>query len=174
MAAASGPPLPRDAEVVVAILQSMGVERFEPRVLHQLMEFIHRYCAEVFQDGADFAEHSGRGGAIECEDVQLAVRLKAAASQTSAPELIRWLAYARNKEQLPEQAQAGIKLPKEHLCLLHPNYQLEPSDAALEKFALESSLAPRPGVSSVPVQQVRLSGEGAGEAPKEEDGMWEE
>ena len=68
--------------MVVAILRSMGVEEFEPHVLRQLLEYMHRYCAEVFADGADFAEHSGRAGQIECEDVKLAVRLKAAASQT--------------------------------------------------------------------------------------------
>mmetsp|Transcript_72689 Transcript_72689/g.161530 ORF Transcript_72689/g.161530 Transcript_72689/m.161530 type:complete len:206 (-) Transcript_72689:148-765(-) len=152
MAGASEPPLPRDADHVAAILRSMGVKQYEPRVLHQLLEFMHRYCTEVFQDGASYAEHSGRAGSIECEDVQLAVRLKEAASQTSAPELIAMLAHFRNQEPLPEQPQARITLPKENLCLLHPNYQLEPSDLALESFHQQASDAPGTGVTTIPVQ----------------------
>lgn len=147
--------MPRDAKVVIAILRSMGVERFEPRVLHQLLEFMHRYCADIFRDGADFAEHRGCHGAIESEDVLLAMRLKAAASQTAAPELIHWVAYTRNMQKLPEQTHAGIKLPKAQLCLLNPNYQLEPSDLALNRFYEEASLAHKPGVSTIPLPQRR-------------------
>lgn len=122
---------PRDAETVVAILRSMGVEEFEPRVLHQLLEFMHSYCIQVFQDGADFAEHSGRAGQIECEDVMLAVRLKEAASNTYAPQLIEWLARTRNKEKLPDPNPPLNAMPPLNLCLMQKNYQLEPTERQL-------------------------------------------
>jgi len=34
--------IPRDAAVVINVLRSMGVEEWEPRVVNQLMEFVHR------------------------------------------------------------------------------------------------------------------------------------
>ena len=34
--------IPRDAAVVINVLRSMGVEEGEPRVVNQLMEFVHR------------------------------------------------------------------------------------------------------------------------------------
>ena len=34
--------IPRDAAVVMNILRDMGVTEWEPRVVNQLMEFIHR------------------------------------------------------------------------------------------------------------------------------------
>ena len=34
--------IPRDAAVVINILRSMGVKEWEPRVVNQLMEFVHR------------------------------------------------------------------------------------------------------------------------------------
>ena len=82
----------------------MGVTEYEPRVLHQLLEFLHRYCTEVFHEGHLYAEHAGRSQ-LECEDVQLALRLKAAASQTGAASLIEWMARERNREPLPPAPQ---------------------------------------------------------------------
>ena len=34
--------IPRDAAVVINVLRRMGVEEWEPRVVNQLMEFVHR------------------------------------------------------------------------------------------------------------------------------------
>lgn len=35
------PPQPRDARIVSLILQSLGVEDYDPKVVHQLLEFAH-------------------------------------------------------------------------------------------------------------------------------------
>ena len=124
------PVLPRDAHLVKSVLSSMGVREYDPRVLHQLLEYMHRHCAEVFHEGGIYAEHAGRGQ-LECEDVQLALRLKAAASQTGASSLIEWMAKERNREKLPEApTSAGLKLPKKKECLINHNYQLEPRPPA--------------------------------------------
>ena len=34
-------PVPRDVRVMCAILKSMGVDDFEPKVVNQLLEFTH-------------------------------------------------------------------------------------------------------------------------------------
>ena len=33
---------PRDAKLITALLRGMGVEEFDPKVVHQLLEFTHR------------------------------------------------------------------------------------------------------------------------------------
>jgi hypothetical protein len=33
---------PKDARIIGLILKSMGIEDYEPRVVHQLLEFMHR------------------------------------------------------------------------------------------------------------------------------------
>jgi hypothetical protein len=33
--------VPRDAKIIALILKSMGVQEYEPRVLHQFLEFMH-------------------------------------------------------------------------------------------------------------------------------------
>lgn len=34
--------VPKDAQVVVAILKDMGISEYEPRVINQLLEFTYR------------------------------------------------------------------------------------------------------------------------------------
>jgi hypothetical protein len=41
--------LPRDAKVMALILKSMGVDEFEPKVIHQMLEFMNRtFCAFLY------------------------------------------------------------------------------------------------------------------------------
>ena len=49
MAQPAGPSssLPRDAKLVISVLESMGVEEYEPRVLTGLLEYMHRYRVPV-------------------------------------------------------------------------------------------------------------------------------
>ena len=136
------PGVPRDAHLVSAVLRSMGVHNFEPRVLHQLLECMQRYTAEVVLEGGEYAVHAGRSQ-LESEDVHLAIRLRAAASQAGASSLIEWLAKERNRVPLPEAPRSAGQLPPQRLCLLNQNYQLEPRAApsidATEPAAATSS-----------------------------------
>jgi len=97
---------------------------------------MHRYCIEVFRDGADYAEHAGRSGTIECEDVHLALKLKSAATQTAPETFLIRLARERNRQPLPApHSGAGVQLPRPKDCLLTPNYQLEPRKLWVEEAA---------------------------------------
>ena len=42
--------LPRDAKIVKSLLKSMGVEDYEPRVIHQFLELWYRYVVDVLTD----------------------------------------------------------------------------------------------------------------------------
>lgn len=55
----AGDELPRDAQVIAALLKSMGVQEWEPRVINQLMEFMYTYVSDVVNDSKvlDFAFH---------------------------------------------------------------------------------------------------------------------
>lgn len=180
-AAAAGPSsfaaaaLPRDAHLVTAVLNSMGVDEYEPRVLHQLLEFMQRYCSEVFHEGHLYAEHAGRS-TLECEDVQLALRLKAAASQTGAASLIEWMARERNREPLPPApTTAGVQLPPQRLCLLKVNYQLDPEDKtpAAEEPANPTASVPQPARRPKPALPISITLGAGGGGEAEDAEMWE-
>ena len=124
--ASSSAALPLDASAIHALLASMGVEEYEPRVVQQLLEYMQTYAVDVFADAAQLAEHAGRPGQLECEDVQLSARLKAQAAQTHSPQLIEWMARTRNQEALITPSVPNIQLPNPKLCLVEENWQLEP------------------------------------------------
>ncbi|CAI6000770.1 unnamed protein product [Closterium sp. NIES-65] len=104
----------------------MGVEDYEPRVVHQLLEFAYRYMTDVLGEARVYAEHAGHA-ALEVDDVRLAVQAKVSTSFSQPPprEVLMELARARNAVPIPPIAGSGLfALPPEAECLLQPNVQI--------------------------------------------------
>ena len=141
---------PIDAAALRRLLDSMGVESYEPRVLHQLLEYMQTYLTEVFKDGEHYAEHAGRPGQIECEDVQLAARLKAASTRTHNPRLMDWMARDRNRTKLVAPPSDKISLPNPRLCVVEENYQLQPPRLVETSATGDEGNAPPSGRDVVP------------------------
>lgn len=69
--------LPGTARAIALLLSATpSVQDVQPGVLHQLLEFSHRYTAQVLTDASVYAEHAGRGGKIDMDDVILAVQAR--------------------------------------------------------------------------------------------------
>ncbi|KAK5823379.1 transcription initiation factor IID, 31kD subunit-domain-containing protein [Linnemannia elongata] len=121
-------PQPRDAKVISLILQSLAVEDADQKVIHQLLEFAHRYTTDVFQDALLYSEHAGRTD-VGLDDVRLAIQGRVNHSFTSPPpkEFLLELAEEKNKVPLPLIPEKyGIRLPHERHCLTAVNFQLIP------------------------------------------------
>lgn len=76
--------LPRDARIVKSLLKSMGVEEYEPRVIHQFLELWYRYVVDVLTDAQVYSEHAGKS-TIDCDDVKLATQSKVNFSFSQPP-----------------------------------------------------------------------------------------
>ncbi|XP_078436335.1 TATA binding protein associated factor 21kDa subunit [Wolffia australiana] len=117
---------PRDARIVRALLRSMGVSDFEPRVVVQLLELWYRYVVDVLNDAQIYSEHASKPS-IDPDDVKLAIQSKVNFSFSQPPprEVLMELARGRNKVPLPKSITGpGIPLPPEQDTLISPNYQL--------------------------------------------------
>lgn len=69
--------LPPTARSIALLLASTPtVQDAQPGVLHQLLEFSHRYTTQVLSDSLVYAEHAGRAGKIDTDDVVLAVQAR--------------------------------------------------------------------------------------------------
>jgi transcription initiation factor TFIID subunit 9B len=69
--------LPPAARAIALLLASTPtVQDAQPGVLHQLLEFSHRYTAQVLSDALVYAEHAGRANKAEMDDVTLAVQAR--------------------------------------------------------------------------------------------------
>ncbi|OAD76263.1 hypothetical protein PHYBLDRAFT_16454 [Phycomyces blakesleeanus NRRL 1555(-)] len=119
---------PRDARIIALILQSLGVEDYDPKVVQQLLEFAHRYTTDVFQDALVYAEHAAKSD-LDLDDIQLAIQGRVNHSFTTPPpkEFLLELAQEKNKAPLPLIPEKyGIRLPAEKHCLSGLNFSIIP------------------------------------------------
>mmetsp|Transcript_8924 Transcript_8924/g.14835 ORF Transcript_8924/g.14835 Transcript_8924/m.14835 type:complete len:192 (+) Transcript_8924:147-722(+) len=56
------------------ILESMGIDKYDPLVPTALNEYATRLASELLKDARDYAAHAGRSD-IEADDIKLAVKL---------------------------------------------------------------------------------------------------
>lgn len=69
--------LPSSARAIALLLSSTpSIQDVQPGVLHQLLEFSHRYTAQVLTDAGVYAEHAGRSSKLEMDDIVLAVQAR--------------------------------------------------------------------------------------------------
>ena len=55
----ASPPLPQDALDIQRLLDSYQLE-YDSNVVHQCLEFMHRYIKQVLDDANDYKMHAGR------------------------------------------------------------------------------------------------------------------
>ncbi|KAJ3102553.1 Transcription initiation factor TFIID subunit 9B [Phlyctochytrium planicorne] len=163
--------LPRDAKLVSLILQAMDIPDYDPRVLPQLLEFMHRYVLDILADSQLFAEHAMRN-TVEVEDIRLAVEGKVAHSFTGGPsrEVLAELALQRNSTSLPlMQEKYGLRLPPERNCLTGVNFSIVPQKLAVPvqepTVQLSSAIQPSWAMNTGPSMGISRPGSMAMAAP---------
>ncbi|CAI8044492.1 Transcription initiation factor TFIID subunit 9B [Geodia barretti] len=118
---------PRDAAVMEAILKEMGVEDFEPSVIHQMLEFTYRYITGVLEDAQIYSGHAGKKE-LDVSDVRLAVQTRVDHSFTTPPPRDFLINIARQKNSTPLPLipeKFGPRLPPERYCLTANNYRIK-------------------------------------------------
>jgi len=161
-AAAAQKPLPKDAQVMVAILKDMGITDYEPRVINQMLEFSYRYVTNVLDEAKAVSGHA-RKKAVDVDDVKLAVQMYADQNLTSPPTRDVLLETARTKNAVPlpiPRATSGMRLPPERHCLTACNYRLRnkpkrgpPGYGASYKGSGASNATLPPKMMALPQQQ---------------------
>ncbi|KAJ9099260.1 hypothetical protein QFC21_004141 [Naganishia friedmannii] len=139
-ASSSTPTLPNDAKLIALMLAARGIQDADERVLHQLLDFAHRYTTDILQDAQAYADHANRPGRVETEDVELAVQARSGWEFTEAAPKDYLLPIARELNKIPlptlSAAYSHIALPEPNLMLGHPNFTLVPRYPAPESLGL--------------------------------------
>jgi len=112
---------PSDVIAIDRLLATAGIERYEPRVINQLLEVAARMTRELLVDADDIREH-GRNQVqptrhpVDVKEIEAADALRAFSTYT-APTITQAReasARARNAVPLPRvPARAGLILPPE-------------------------------------------------------------
>ena len=66
----------------------MDVESFDPRVIPQLLEFMHGYIAKILRDAQAYAEHAGHKD-IRQDDLQLAISSRLSELSQAPPREVK-------------------------------------------------------------------------------------
>lgn len=117
----------KDVQVVDAILKEMSIVDYEPRVVHQLMEFSNRYVTSILQEAQVFSSYAKKDS-IDLDDVRLAVNMQTDKTLTSPPpkELLLEVAREKNNQPLPPiKSHNGLRIPFDKYTLIGTNYKLK-------------------------------------------------
>eukprot|EP00208_Stichococcus_sp_RCC1054_P005834 CAMPEP_0206142776 /NCGR_PEP_ID=MMETSP1473-20131121/18155_1 /ASSEMBLY_ACC=CAM_ASM_001109 /TAXON_ID=1461547 /ORGANISM="Stichococcus sp, Strain RCC1054" /LENGTH=186 /DNA_ID=CAMNT_0053537903 /DNA_START=255 /DNA_END=815 /DNA_ORIENTATION=+ len=110
------------------LLDSMGVQEYEPRVVHQLLDFMYGYVAGILQDAQAYSERGGQAlGQVDVEDVMVAIQSRAPFSFVQPPshDALAAMASKRNAKPLPQPGKLhGLSLPPEEHRLWAPVWDL--------------------------------------------------
>ncbi|KZO98044.1 transcription factor TAFII-31, partial [Calocera viscosa TUFC12733] len=119
---------PRDARLIALILSANpAISDAQPQVLHQLLEFSHRYTSQVLNDSLVYAEHAGRAGNVTMEDLTLAIQARAGweFGGRIPKEYLQSLADKTNSVPLPSIPETyGVRLPPPKYCLTAVDFDL--------------------------------------------------
>ncbi|KAJ8922372.1 hypothetical protein NQ315_004315 [Exocentrus adspersus] len=134
--------IPKDGQVIMAIMKEMGITDYEPKTIVQLTEFVYRYATSVLEEARIYANNSKRkdGDAnkkkfLDVDDVRLALQLTCESTFTTPPprEVLMEVAHLKNYSMLPSvKPHCGLRLPPDRYCLSSCNYTLK---SALKKSA---------------------------------------
>ncbi|TFK43365.1 transcription initiation factor IID, 31kD subunit-domain-containing protein [Crucibulum laeve] len=123
--------LPGTARSIALLLSATpSVQDAQPGVLHQLLEFSHRYTTQVLTDASVYAEHAGRAGKVELDDVVLAVQARVGweFGGRVPKEYVLSLATEVNAAPLPAVPEVfGVRLPPASECLTSVDFDLIPN-----------------------------------------------
>ncbi|KAJ3558947.1 hypothetical protein NM688_g635 [Phlebia brevispora] len=123
--------LPPSARSIALLLASTPtVQDAQPGVLHQLLEFSYRYTSQVLSDALVYAEHAGRSGKVEMDDVVLAVQARVGweFGGRVPKEYTLSLAAQTNAIPLPSVPEVfGVRLPPPTECLTSVDFDLVPN-----------------------------------------------
>jgi len=123
--------LPPSARSIALLLASTPtVQDAQPGVLHQLLEFSHRYTSQVLSDALMYAEHAGHSGKVEMDDIILAVQARVGweFGGRVPKEYILSLANQTNAIPLPSVPEVfGVRLPQPSDCLTSIDFNLVPN-----------------------------------------------
>ncbi|KZS97649.1 TFIID-31kDa-domain-containing protein [Sistotremastrum niveocremeum HHB9708] len=157
--------LPATARSIALLLAANpAVNDSQPGVLHQLLEFSHRYTTQVLTDALVYAEHAGRAGKIEVDDITLAIQAKVGWEMGGRvpKEFILSLASQTNAIPLPAVPEVfGVRLPAQKDRLTAVDFDIVPTH-------------PPPGVQLYEEEVEEEIEEEGGDADEDEDDEMEE
>jgi len=117
------------------ILRSLGIEECEPKVILQLLEFVHKYSIDIIEDAKLYASYSNRE-VISAKDIKLALQTKVGKYFLPAPprSFLQHNANVVNSKPLSvPDTETLLRIPNFNGGLFGPMYVIEQKDGSVKK-----------------------------------------
>mmetsp|Transcript_3564 Transcript_3564/g.4998 ORF Transcript_3564/g.4998 Transcript_3564/m.4998 type:complete len:215 (+) Transcript_3564:35-679(+) len=122
--------------VAHALLVSMGIDRYEGRVVGVVLEHMHRSVQAILTEARELAIHAGRD-ILQVNDIELVDDLAAEDGYCASPlpsrETMLELARACNSEPIQIPDGHGLRLPPPEFQLTGQCYQFVPKEISPQK-----------------------------------------
>lgn len=88
--------MPKDAAIILRIMRALHINSYEPSVVDQLLQFVHRYASSVIDESTRHAMHAGHKR-VEADDLRLGTFMTLEMAYTPQPPKEALLELARNR-----------------------------------------------------------------------------
>ncbi|XP_060517213.1 transcription initiation factor TFIID subunit 9 [Cylas formicarius] len=147
--------IPKDGQVILAIMKEMGITEYEPKTIVQLTEFVYRYATSILEEAKMYATNP-KQKVLDVDDIKLALQLTTENSFTMPPprEVVLECASVKNYTLLPAvKPHCGLRLPPDRYCLSSCNYTLK----SVQKKGLQKNYNAGAGAMSKMMQKSNIS-----------------
>jgi len=167
----SNQPTPKDGQVIIAIMNELGIHDYEPAVVTQLLEFVYRYVTDLVDDAAKMSQYAAKNQ-IDGDDMRLAIQMAVDKSMSGPPprDILAEIASHKNSIALPQiRSHNGPRLPADRYSLIAPNYRLRTGSGGVDgpqgsggivlgtrPSYFQSTLAPQPSAMG---QRIQIPGQ---------------
>ncbi|XP_026819166.1 transcription initiation factor TFIID subunit 9-like [Rhopalosiphum maidis] len=126
MSSSQGKPMPKDTQIIMSIMNDLGIRDYEQQVLNHLLEFNYRYTTLILEEAKACSTFANKDE-VDADDVKTAVQLVQDGVFLKSPpreELIK-ASNEINKKPLPAiKPASGLRIPQGSSNFLQTNYRL--------------------------------------------------
>ncbi|XP_025202192.1 transcription initiation factor TFIID subunit 9-like [Melanaphis sacchari] len=126
MSSSQGNSMPKDSQIIISIMNDLGIREYEQQVLNHLLEFNYRYTSLILEDAKACSTFANKDE-VDVDDVKMAIQLAQDNVFNKLPsrdEIIK-AGNELNKTPLPAiKPASGLRIPRDGSNFIQANYRL--------------------------------------------------
>ncbi|XP_060872660.1 uncharacterized protein LOC132946631 [Metopolophium dirhodum] len=118
--------MPKDSQIIVSMMEDLGIVEYDQQVLNHFLEFNHRYTTQLLED-AKALSNSAKKKSVDADDVKLAIQMAQNGVFPRPPPLKVLMTAANEVNQMPLPppiSASQIRIPHDSPNFVKTKYRL--------------------------------------------------
>ncbi|KAL5236699.1 hypothetical protein ACI65C_004109 [Semiaphis heraclei] len=127
MSSSKGNHTPEDTQIIVSMINDLGIHEYEQQVINHLLEFNYRYTSLILEEAKACSTFANKD-TIDAADVRMAIHLAQDGIFRKPPsrDELHKMSSELNKKPLPAiKPASGLRIPQDGSSFLQTNYRLK-------------------------------------------------